>query len=146
MFALNYWNTDQKMNLSGFLLRWLFAFVLVFGTFNPTGYSLYHWIWPFTDEQLPLKILVGIVVLGCYLFYVSATIKSLGLLGIIIVFAFCGTLVWLFVDQGWLDLSNSGILSWIMIFMLSVILGLGISWSHIKKRITGQFDTDDVGE
>lgn len=134
------------MNLSGFLLRWLFAFALVLGTFNPTGYSLYHWIWPFNDEQMPLKILVGIVVLGCYLFYVSATIKSLGLLGIIIVFAFCGTLVWLFVDQGWLDLSNSGILAWIMIFMLSVILGLGISWSHIKKRITGQFDTDDVGE
>ena len=134
------------MSLSGFILRWLFAFILVFATFNPTGYSLFHWLYPFTDTQLPLKILVSIIVLGCYLFYFTATKKSLGILGIILVFGVCGTLVWLFVDQGWLDLSNSGILSWVMIVMISVILGLGISWSHFKKRITGQFDTDDVGE
>jgi len=132
------------MNIGGFLLRWLFAFVLVAVTFNPTGYSLFHWLWPLSDVQLPLKILVVIVVLGSYIFYLSATFKSLGFLGIIILLAFCSTLIWLFVDQGWLDLSNSGILTWIMIFMISTVLGIGISWSHVKKRITGQFDTDDV--
>jgi len=134
------------MNISGFILRWLFAFILVGVTFNPTGYSLFHWIWPLSGDQLPLKILASILIGGCYLFYVSATIKSLGLLGIIFVFAFCGTLIWLFVDQGWLELQNSGILSWIMIVVISVVLGLGISWSHVKKRITGQFDTDDIGD
>ncbi len=132
------------MNIGGFLLRWLFAFVLVVATFNPSGYSLFHWLWPLSDAQLPLKILVIIIALGCYIFYLSATFKSLGMLGIIILMAFCGTLIWLFVDQGWLDLSNSGILSWVMIFMISTVLGIGISWSHVKKRITGQFDTDDV--
>ncbi len=132
------------MNIGGFLLRWLFAFILVVVTFNPTGYSLFHWLWPLSDTQLPLKILVVIVVFGSYIFYLSATFKSLGLLGIIILLAFCSTLIWLFVDQGWLDLSNSGILSWVMIFMVSTVLGIGISWSHVKKRITGQFDTDDV--
>ncbi len=134
------------MNLSGFILRWLFALILVLVTFNPIGYSLYHWIWPLNDAQLPLKILACILVAGFYLFYITATVKSLGLLGIIFVFAFCGTLIWLFVDQGWLDLQNSGILAWVMIFIVSVVLGLGISWSHIKKRITGQFDTDDIGD
>ncbi|TDR18479.1 DUF6524 family protein [Marinicella litoralis] len=132
--------------MTGFLLRWLFAFILVVVTFNPTGYSLYHWIWPLSDAQLPLKILLVILLASAYLFYITSTVKSLGLLGIILVFAFCGTLIWLFVDQGWLDLQNSGILAWIMIFIISVVLGLGISWSHIKKRITGQFDTDDIGE
>lgn len=134
------------MSMSGFFLRWFFAFVLVALTFNPTGYSLFHWVWPFGGEQLPLKILCCILVLGAYLFYVTATLKSLGALGILIVLAFCGTLVWLFVDQGWLDLQNSGILAWIFIVVISIALGLGISWSHIKKKITGQFDTDDVGE
>ncbi len=134
------------MSLGGFLLRWLFALLLVIATFNPTGYSLFHWMWPFSDVQLPLKILVIILLIGSYLFFFSATMKSLGALGIIVLLAFCGTLVWLFVDQGWLNLANSTVLAWIMILMLSIILGLGISWSHIKKRITGQFDTDDVGE
>ncbi len=115
------------MNIGSFLLRWLFAFVLVMATFNPSGYSLFHWLWPLSDAQLPLKTLVIIIALG-----------------IIILMEFCGTLIWLFVDQGWLDLSNSGILSWVMIFMVSIVLGSGIPWSHVKKRITGQFDTDDV--
>ena len=136
----------QFMNLTGFFLRWLFALLLIMVTFNPTGYSLFHWVWPFANEQLPLKILVMVVVLACYIFYVSASMKSLGALGIVVVFAFCATLVWLFVDQGWLNLKNSSILAWVMILMLSLVLGLGVSWSHIKKRITGQFDTDDIGE
>jgi len=134
------------MSLKGFLLRWLAAFVLVFITFNPTGYSLFHWLWPLGDEQLPLKILVLILLLGCYLFFVSATVKSLGMLGVVVVFAFCGVLVWLFADQGWLQLDSSNVMSWVMILTISTLLGLGISWSHLKKRITGQFDTDDVGE
>ncbi len=134
------------MSLKGFLLRWLAAFVLVFITFNPTGYSLIHWLWPLGDTQLPLKILVLILLLGCYLFFVSATVKSLGMLGVVVVFAFCGVLVWLFADQGWLQLDSSNVMSWVMIFTISTLLGLGISWSHLKKRITGQFDTDDVGE
>ncbi len=132
------------MNLGGFLLRWLFTTLLVLITFNPTGYSLFHWLLPLSDAQLPLKILTVIFILGCYFFILSATFKSLGLLGVVILVAFCSTLIWLFVDQGWLDLADSGILSWIMIFMISTVLGIGISWSHVKKRITGQFDTDDV--
>ncbi len=134
------------MKISGFFVRWLFALLLVFVTYNPTGYSLAHWIWPFANEQLPLKILAALLILGCYVIYLTATFHSLGWIGIILVFAFCGTLVWLFVDQGWMNLSNPGILSWVMIAVVGTVMGLGISWSHIKKRLTGQFDTDDVGE
>ncbi|MCB1582409.1 MAG: DUF6524 family protein [Marinicella sp.] len=134
------------MGVSGLLLRLVFAFILVAITYNPTGYSLLHWVWPLGGEQLPLKILCCILVFGGYLFYVTATIKSLGVLGIVVVFAVCGTLAWLFVDQGWLNLQSSTVLSWVLIIIISIVLGLGISWSHIKKRITGQFDTDDVGE
>ena len=121
--VFNILDLPQFMNLTGFFLRWLFALLLIMVTFNPTGYSLFHWVWPFANEQLPLKILVMVVVLACYIFYVSASMKSLGALGIVVVFAFCA-----------------------MILMLSLVLGLGVSWSHIKKRITGQFDTDDIGE
>lgn len=134
------------MSLTGFLLRWLIALTLVLVTFNPTGYSVTHWLWPWSSEQLPLKILVIMVLLACYLFFVSATVKSLGVLGIILVLCIGGTLIWLFVDQGWLALTNTGLMAWLLIVLISVLLGLGISWSHIKKRITGQFDTDDVGE
>ena len=38
------------------------------------------------------------------------------------------------------------VVTMLMIVIIATVLGLGISWSHIKKKITGQFDTDDVGE
>ena len=134
------------MSLAGFFMRWLFALLLVLVTFNPTGYSVSHWLWPWTTTQLPLKILVIMLLLACYLFFVSATVKSLGFLGIILVLGIGSTLIWLFVDQGWLAMADTGIMAWLLIVLISILLGLGISWSHIKKRITGQFDTDDVGE
>lgn len=134
------------MKISGFLLRWLFALALVFATYNPTGYSLTHWVWPFGNEQLPLKFLFCLLALVCYVVYLTATFRSLGWLGIILIVAFCGAMVWLLVDMGWLQLNDSGVFAWLSIFILGLIMGLGMSWSHIKKRLSGQFDTDDIGD
>ena len=33
----------QRFNSKGFLLRLLFAVLLVFISYNPSGYSYYHW-------------------------------------------------------------------------------------------------------
>jgi len=132
------------MKVSGFILRWLFAILLVLITYNPTHYSLFHWLWPFTNEQLPLKILTTLVMLVIYLIFFRATFRSIGLLGIILALAVSGTLVWLFIDQGWMSIDNTTALTWILLIVIGTILGIGISWSHIRKKLTGQFDTDDV--
>ena len=132
------------MKASGFILRWLFALLLVLATYNPTHYSLFHWLWPFTNEQLPLKILTILIMLVIYLIFLRATFRSIGLLGIILALAVSGTLVWLFIDQGWMSVENFTALTWILLVVIGTILGIGISWSHIRKKLTGQFDTDDV--
>ncbi len=132
------------MKASGFILRWLFAILLVLITYNPTQYSLLHWLWPFSNEQLPLKILSILVMLVIYLIFFRATFRSIGLLGIILALAVSGTLVWLFIDQGWMSVDNYTALTWILLIVIGTILGIGISWSHIRKKLTGQFDTDDV--
>ncbi len=134
------------MKFSGFLLRWIFAILLVFITFNPTHYSLLHWLWPFNNEQLPLKILSILVMLIIYIIFLRATFRSIGILGIILASALSATLIWLFVDQGWMSLENTTALTWVLLFVIGTILGVGISWSHIRKKLTGQFDTDDVEE
>ena len=134
------------MKASGFLLRWLFALLLVLITFNPTHYSLFHWLWPLSNEQLPLKILSVLVMLVIYIIFLRATFRSIGLLGIMFASAISATLVWLFIDQGWMSLDNTTALTWILLIVIGTILGIGISWSHIRKKLTGQFDTDDVEE
>ena len=134
------------MKSSGFILRWLFAILLVLITYNPTHYSLFHWLYPFSNEQLPLKILTLLIMLVVYIIFLRATFRSIGLLGIILVSAIGATLVWLFVDQGWLNIDNYTAFTWVLLLVIGTILGIGISWSHIRKKLTGQFDTDDVEE
>ena len=134
------------MGFRGFLIRWLVALLLVSLTFNPSSYSLFHWLWPLNNEMVPLKALVCLVFVIFYVVYLRATFRSMGLLGIFLVMAFCAILIWLFADQGWLDYKNSTIMGWVMIVIIGTVMGIGISWSHWRKKISGQFDTDDVSE
>ncbi len=132
------------MKASGFILRWIFAILIVLTTYNPTHYSLYHWLWPFSNEQLPLKILAILVMVVIYIIFLKATFRSIGLLGIILASAVSATIVWLFIDQGWMSLDNKTALTWIVLVIVGTILGIGVSWSHIRRKLTGQLDTDDI--
>jgi hypothetical protein len=35
---------------------------------------------------------------------------------------------------------------WIGLVMVATILAIGMSWSHVRRRLTGQADVDDVDE
>jgi hypothetical protein len=45
--------------------------------------------------------------------------------------------------------SNSGLgpehilIGWVILIILSVMLAIGLSWSHVWRRLTGQFEVDD---
>ena len=132
------------MNTKGFVLRWIFAILIVLITFNPTHYSLFHWLWPLNNEQLPLKILSVLVMVVIYIIFIRATFRSIGLLGVILGLAVSATLVWLFIDQGWMSADNYTAFTWILLIVIGTILGIGVSWSHFSKKLTGQYDIDDV--
>ena len=53
-------------------------------------------------------------------------------------------LLWLLVSQGWLDLHNVRAVVWIALVVLSLILAVGMSWSHVNRRLSGQTDVDPV--
>jgi hypothetical protein len=44
------------------------------------------------------------------------------------------------------DLTNSTVLAWVLLTLVAAILALGMSWSHLKRRWSGQADVDDVDE
>ena len=70
----------------------------------------------------------------------------MGLLGVLLAVAFFGTLLWLIIDRGWLSLDNTKAITYITEFLLAAVLATGMSWSHIRRRLTGQIDVDDVDE
>lgn len=130
----------------GIFLRWLFAFVLVAATFNPTPWSYTHWAMDNYAAETPLTVLLGLILLIGYVIYLRATMRSIGLFGILLVTAVVLALIWVLIDWGWLSLANTDLNLWLGIFALSVVLGIGLSWSFVRRALSGQFDVDDADE
>lgn len=130
----------------GFLLRWLCAFILLTLTFNPTGYNFVHWSIASYTEQLPLTLFLGLCLTVGYIIYLRATLRSIGIVGILLVFALVGTLLWMLIDWGVLSLQSQSLLTWVGLLAMSLVLGIGLSWSHVRRHLSGQSDMDDVDE
>src|SRR5680860_1426185 len=92
--------TREKFGQLGFVMRWLLALLLVALTFNPSGYSYFHWITQSTEPVLSLQVLVGLIILVLFVIYLRATWRSIGIAGMVLVLAVLGALIWLFVEIG----------------------------------------------
>ena len=127
-----------------FLWRWAAALALVFATYNPAGKSYFHWVRnAFSGEGLePLHYFVGVILIAGWTIFVIATERSLGALGSIIGAAFIGTGLWLLVDVGVLHADKMSTIAWLALFALGTLLAIGLSWSHIWRRISGQLEVD----
>lgn len=128
------------------MVRWLFALVLILGTFNPTDHSYYHWVAGWTPDQMPLKALVGVVLLIGYVIYLRATLRSIGPVGLILAALFFGAIIWVLFDFRILNLDEPTAVTWVALVVIATILAVGISWSHVRRRVTGQADIDDVDD
>jgi hypothetical protein len=136
----------SEFNIGSFIGRWVFALALVLGTYNPTAYSYVSWIMSQGVSFGPVVALVGVALLIGWIIFLRATFMSMGWLGIILGAAFFGCIIWLLVDIKWLSLDSPGALAWVALVLLSLILAIGMSWSHIRRRLTGQFDVDEMDD
>ena len=129
-----------------FLVRWLIAFVLLTATWNPTDLNFVDWVMRNGTANLPVSVLVGLVLAIGYVIYIRATLRSIGPLGMALVAAVFLALLWVLYDWGVLTPGNSALNQWLAIIIASLVLGIGLSWSIFRRRISGQADVDDVDE
>lgn len=127
----------------GFIGRALVALVLVFATYNPESYSYYHWALAKLPEFSVVKGFVGVVLLIGWAIYVRATLHSLGAIGTLLAIAFFGTLLWVATQYGVVPGEGMRAVSYIVLLIIVGVMSAGVSWSHIRRRITGQIDVDD---
>jgi len=45
-------------------------------------------------------------------------------------------------DYGFLNPDRPSLLSWIALISIGIILGIGLSWSLLRARVTGQVEVD----
>lgn len=130
----------------GFLVRWLVAYVLLALTFNPTEFNYVRWASNGWETQASVIVLAGLVLLVAYVVFLTAVLRGIGALGVVLVLAVVGALVWVLIDFGWLSLDNRGAMAWVAIVALSVVLAVGMYWGILWRRISGQIEVDDDGD
>jgi ABC-type uncharacterized transport system permease subunit len=130
--------------LRKFLLRLVAATAVVFATYNPTGLSYVGWVREGFDPNLALKVMIGLVFFLAWVVLLRATFFSIGAVGAGLVAALVATVVWVLVDSGLLNLESPGVLAWVSLLAVSIVLGVGLSWAIIRRRLSGQVSVDDV--
>ena len=139
--------TSKEFNFLSFMWRFVASLILVLATYNPTAYSYWDWVMTAISGEStglgPAHFVVGVVLLIGWVILLAATQRSLGFLGLLLGGALLGGVVWLLVDIGWLNVDSVSSVTWIGLICIAILLAVGLSWSHVWRRLTGQFEVDD---
>ncbi|MGV8836044.1 DUF6524 family protein [Cellvibrio sp.] len=136
----------MNLTASGVALRFLFALLLVLLSYNPSGYSYFHWVHYSFSDITPYVVIAGIILLIGWGIYIKATLNSLGLIGVIALAALFACLVWLFIYWGFLSVTDISAMAWVIEVLLAAMLAVGMCWSHFTRRMSGQVDVDEIEE
>jgi hypothetical protein len=134
----------QQFTVVPFTLRLVCSALLVFATYNPSGYSYYHWAIGSGGDPPALKIMVGLALALLYagvLRVIIAAFRRSGLIVgtlagilfsielVIILLPHDVSLTW----RGWVLIAQYTVLG-----TLTLTIAFGISWSSMIERLTGQ--------
>jgi hypothetical protein len=139
---------SDSISWGGVALRVVAAAVLVFATYNPEGQSFYHWaLAPLAQDVRSFgapKFLAATVLVAGWVIFLQATRRSIGWTGALLVTAISGGVIWLLIDRNVVTASSSRGMAHVVLIAVSIVLGVGMSWSHFSRRLSGQADTDVV--
>jgi len=130
----------QGISWSGVIVRIVLAIALVLATYNPSGHSFYHWLTDPPAGITAVKTLLGVLLLIGWAVSLRTVFVALGWLGVILGVALLSALAWVFVDRKWIDLHTPSSVAWLALLILGTVLGLGLSWSLVRARLTGQVE------
>jgi hypothetical protein len=127
-----------------FLVRFLCSLALVFSTYNPTGYSFYHWITDVGAGLLSLKAIVALTLVMIYYAIFRVVFAAFRRSGLIVAglaaVLFVSELVSLFVPRRSQPFWHFNIVlsQYVVLCAVAIVLSLGVSWSHLIEQLTGQ--------
>ena len=135
----------ESFGLHDFGMRLGASLVMVLATWNPGGWSYVDWLagaWK-ADALGAVHAFIGVLLLIGWVILLRATFNSLGWLGLILGGMLLAAGVWLLYDLGVLRGHTMAVIEWIALVCIAVLLGIGLSWSWLWRRMTGQVDVDD---
>ena len=140
---------------SGFFARLAAALLLVYATYNPERFSYFHWVFQLRPGETgvsglvhdftPIKAFAGLGLVALWVVFLQATRRSLGAGGALLVVGLFGCTIWAMIYYGVISPTSSKAIAHLILIAVSLVLAIGLSWSHISRKLTGQMDTDNVG-
>jgi len=135
--------SERTFSLAGFTVRLLLSLLLVFATYNPTGYSFVHWLPASGEGPLPLKLLVTLLLLILYYVLWRALFAAFRRSGLV---AASLAALLLSIELVTATFSARGaswsvylvLAQYILLVAIAIVIAVGVSWSHILERLTGQ--------
>lgn len=133
----------MKFGFYSILLRWLLIATVIFGTYNPSGRSFFHWALE-SDVDLSLKLSVGLVLLALNLTFVQLTFRALGTIGFLLLATCMISIAFTLIKLEFVSLYTWELIQLYIILFLTLALTIGVCWSAIRTRISGQVDSFDI--
>jgi hypothetical protein len=128
---------ELRFRLSSFLVRWLALTALVMATYNPSGYSYYHWLFTPSGESLTAKYLIGSILSSVYLPLIVTVLRALGISLSFLLISSLTALYFFITDLIPID-PASIFLTMFVLISISVFLAIGISFAFVRQRLAGQ--------
>lgn len=136
----------RRFGWDSLAFRFLLAAAVVLASYNPAGWSFWHWAASAPADLTPAKGIAGVVLVIGWVILLRATMRSLGGVGIVLAAAFFGAIAWALIHWGLVARDSVTVMKWTAELIIVGILTAGVSWSHIRRRISGQYDIDDVDQ
>jgi hypothetical protein len=124
------------------LTRIAFAIALVLLTWNPSTWSYVEWALRDRSAFDAVKAFCGVLLLGGWIFCVRSAWVSLGAIGLVLVGALLATIVWMLVQFHLIEAGATQTIVWLVLVAVGIVLGIGVSWSKVRQRATGQVEVD----
>lgn len=126
------------------LQRWLFVNLIVFASYNPSGFSFYDWFLAPTSDKSIVAV-VGVILFSIYVFLCRSTWRSIKLSGILIAATFFFLFNVMLIDVGLVAEPRGNVIELMILGSIAGILTVGLCFSAVRARLSGQIDSDDVG-
>jgi hypothetical protein len=136
--------SKTKFSLGMLVQRLLISSVLVFATYNPTGYSVSYWILQPDDGPIAAKAIVILASALIYFAVVRIVLSAFRLAGLVLasLLALLASIE-IVAHAFHADSPSPAVTYWVMaqyaLLTASVlIMAFGMSWSSLVERLTGQ--------
>jgi hypothetical protein len=132
---------NPPINFLGlFFTRWLISGALVFGTYNPSGTSYYHWVINSPGVLSPVQVFAGILILSVAVALLRNAYLSLGYLGTTTVVVLIIMALVLSVGLGIVDFEDITFSGYMTEFFISLTIAIGGSWAYAQRKLSGERD------